>query len=51
MAKASSPTASAQLTAEKRVQFNAYHARMLAVVGPLVGAVLWEWLAAVCAAV
>ncbi len=39
------------LTAEERAQLNAYHARVLAVVGPLVDEAVRGWLAEVCAAV
>ena len=39
----------ALLTPEEIVQFDAYHARVLAVVGPLVEAPVRAWLAEVCA--
>jgi len=41
---------SSMLTAEERAQFNAYHARVLAVVGPQVPGDVGAWLETACAA-
>ena len=39
----------ALLTAEERDQFNAYHTRVLAEIGPLVPGEVRGWLEAICA--
>ena len=41
----------ARLTAEEAAQLDAYHARVLAVIGPLVPAEVSAWLTGACAAI